>query len=276
MLNRTITVTEKGLRLPFGTVQKVDAGRYEPDSRSAPHSHPHLQLYFVTDGKGSLQFPLRRCFVYPGDIVLINPNVMHTEYSSQLKPLVYLTLDLDQLEIVPKEGNDWGFLHFQREDFDELLSLLRIIEAELEHRNTNFRLVCNHLVEAILLRLLREDSFEILQPQRSIRDCRFVHNYIAEHFEEKNDLDSLSALVDVNKYHLAHTFKELYGYPINIYQQECRIREASRLLRETKLTITEICYKVGFNTLCHFTNLFREHMGMTPRAYRKEHRKNNL
>lgn len=273
MPTRTISVTEKGLRLPMDAVQRVATGRFEPDSHSTLHFHSNLQIYFVTEGKGALQFPLRRCFVYPGDIVLINPNVQHTEYSSQLKPLEYIAVELDQLEYKTKIGNDWGFLHFQREDFQELLSLAHMIQSELTQKDLHFRLICSHLAEALLLRLLREDSFELIQPQRSIRDCRFIHNYITEHFAEKNDLDSLAALADVNKYHLAHTFKELYGYPINVHLQKCRIQEATRLLRETKLSITEICHQVGFHTLCHFTNIFREHMGMTPRDYRKTHRK---
>ncbi len=273
MPKRAISVTEKEIRLPFGIVKTVESGRYEPESRSAPHYHSNLQLYFVTGGKGSLQFSLRRCFVYPGDVVLINANELHTEYSSQSKPLEYLALELDLLEILPKTGNEQGFLQIHREDFEELLSLLRIIQTELDQRQANSTSLCNHLAACILLRLLREDSFTLLQPQRSEKNCQLVYNYITDHFAEKIDLDSLAALAGLNKFHLAHAFKELYGCSINSYLQECRIREATRLLSETKIGITEISRLVGFNTPCHFNSIFRERMKTTPLAYRKANRK---
>lgn len=269
MPKRAISVNEKEFRLPLGIAKAVESGRYEPDTRSANHSHPNLQLYFVTSGKGSLQFPLRRCFVYPGDVILINPNELHTEYSSQSKPLEFISLELDLLEMLPHTGSEKGFLQIHREDFDELVSLVRIIQTELAQQKRGFSTLCDNITACILLRLLREDSFTLLQPQRSERDCRLVYNYIARNFAEKIDLDSLGAMCSVNKFHLAHAFKELYGFSINQYLQDCRIQEACRLLRETKTGITEIGRMVGFHSPCHFNSSFRERMKTTPFAYRK-------
>ena len=272
MQKRTLAITEKGLNLPSGVAQKVDTGRYEPDSHSALHSHTHLQLYFVTSGKGALQFPLFRCFVHSGDVVLINPNISHTEYSSQLKPLEYVALELAHLEVLPKEGIHRGYLQFHREDFDELLSMVRIIVTELEHPQPHSRTLCDNLINSILIRLLRENNFELLHPLRSETDCQRVHHYITNHFAEQIDLDSLAALGTLNKFHLAHSFKEIYGISINNYLQDCRIQEAARLLVETKLNITEIGRMVGFNTPCHFNTIFRDRMQTTPRDYRKANR----
>ena len=272
MHKRTIAVTEKGLNLPFGVAQNVETGRYEPDSRSELHSHPHLQLYFVTAGKGSVQFPLFRCFVEPGDLLLINPNVSHTEYSSQTKPLEYVALELAQLEALSKSNLHRGYLHFHREDAEELLTLVRMIGSELTHPQPHSEALCDNLVKSILICLLRYDSFTLLHPHRSVTDCKRVHRYITNHFAEPMDLDSLAAMGSLSKFHLAHKFKDFYGYSINNYLQDCRIREAARLLAETDLGITEIGRRVGFNTPCHFNSIFRDHMQTTPKEYRMEHR----
>ena len=273
MPKRIIPVTEKGIQLPSGVVKTVESGRYEPDSRSTLHSHTNLQVFFVIEGKGSLQFPLRRCFVHPGDVVLVNANELHTEYSSQNKHLEYIALELDHLEILPKTSVEHGFLQIHHADFSQLLALVHIIRNELEQQRPGYLPLCNHLAESLLLFLLREGNFDLLHIQRGEKDCQIVHSYIERHFAEQISLDSLSALISLNKFHLSHIFKEYYGYSINNHLQSCRIREATRLLRETKLSTTEIGRMVGFNTPCHFNTVFREHMKTTPAVYRKANQK---
>ena len=50
-----------------------------------------------------------------------------------------------------------------------------------------------------------------------------------------------------------------------------RIAEARRLLTESELQITEIAFRVGFNSLATFNRVFKEITGTTPRAYRQTH-----
>jgi transcriptional regulator GlxA family with amidase domain len=47
-----------------------------------------------------------------------------------------------------------------------------------------------------------------------------------------------------------------------------RIHRAQELLRETELSITQICHRVGFHSLSHFTTTFRQHIGVSPSTYR--------
>jgi AraC-like DNA-binding protein len=48
-----------------------------------------------------------------------------------------------------------------------------------------------------------------------------------------------------------------------------RIRHASELLQGSSLSVTQICHRVGFNSLSHFTTTFRMHTGMSPSRYRR-------
>jgi hydrogenase maturation factor len=48
-----------------------------------------------------------------------------------------------------------------------------------------------------------------------------------------------------------------------------RIDRAKELLRESEYTVTQICHRVGFNSLSHFTTTFRQHTGFSPSAYRR-------
>ncbi|HOB21806.1 MAG TPA: helix-turn-helix domain-containing protein [Bacillota bacterium] len=46
---------------------------------------------------------------------------------------------------------------------------------------------------------------------------------------------------------------------------------AARLLLDRSLSVTEVCYQVGFQSLSHFQRLFRDFYGKSPSAYRKKH-----
>jgi AraC-like DNA-binding protein len=62
-------------------------------------------------------------------------------------------------------------------------------------------------------------------------------------------------------------FKQIFGTSIFNYYQNFRMQEAARLLREKKLTVSEVGYQMGFTNLSHFSKVFEEHIGMKPKKY---------
>ena len=56
---------------------------------------------------------------------------------------------------------------------------------------------------------------------------------------------------------------------IKEYQMTLRLREASRLLCETDLSITEIASEAGFYDVFFFSKTFRKEKGITPSEFRK-------
>ncbi|MBR0288235.1 MAG: helix-turn-helix domain-containing protein, partial [Selenomonadaceae bacterium] len=53
------------------------------------------------------------------------------------------------------------------------------------------------------------------------------------------------------------------------YMMQRRIGEAQSLLVETSLPIQEIEFRLGFNDSAHFSKMFKKHVGVTPKEYRK-------
>jgi AraC-like DNA-binding protein len=45
------------------------------------------------------------------------------------------------------------------------------------------------------------------------------------------------------------------------------MKEAARLLREEKRSVSDVGYTMGFTNLSHFSRLFNEHCGMMPKQY---------
>jgi AraC-like DNA-binding protein len=88
-------------------------------------------------------------------------------------------------------------------------------------------------------------------------------------FERELDVPSLAASVGASPAHFIRTFKEVFGETPHRYLQRRRVERAMFLLRETKVSVTDVCFDVGFNSLGTFSRTFKEIMGISPTQFRQ-------
>jgi AraC-like DNA-binding protein len=69
--------------------------------------------------------------------------------------------------------------------------------------------------------------------------------------------------------HFNRLFRHAVGIPPIQFHYALRLREAKRLLMNTDLSITEICFEVGYNSHGTFTTRFNQLVGLPPSAFRK-------
>lgn len=80
-------------------------------------------------------------------------------------------------------------------------------------------------------------------------------------------LSSVADALHISRYYASHLFSELeVGF--NEYINSLRITGACERLKNTKLSISEIAYEVGFGSIRTFNRAFLKVSGMTPRQYR--------
>jgi transcriptional regulator GlxA family with amidase domain len=78
----------------------------------------------------------------------------------------------------------------------------------------------------------------------------------------------LARVSGVSQAHFARSFKDAFGIPPHRYLLTCRIERAMGLLRDTDVSITEIAFRTGWNSLGTFGRVFRDVTGKSPRALR--------
>jgi len=87
-------------------------------------------------------------------------------------------------------------------------------------------------------------------------------------FAQPLTLDSMAQAAHLSKFHFARAFSKAYGETPRTYLTRRRIERAKDLLRAANLTITEICFLVGFESVGSFSSRFRDLVGMSPTEYR--------
>ncbi|QDP94690.1 helix-turn-helix transcriptional regulator [Microlunatus elymi] len=87
-------------------------------------------------------------------------------------------------------------------------------------------------------------------------------------FAEQLDIPALAGIAHVSEAHFIRTFSATFGETPHRYLQRRRVERAMFLLRNTDLSVTEICYRVGFSSLGTFSRTFTAIVGEPPSRHR--------
>ena len=260
-----------------GTAKLLNAAsaRYGGDWHSVPHTHNHLELFYIVGGKGQFLIQDQLYPVNANNLVIINPNVTHTEVSLNAQPLEYIVLGIEGIELQPNASSNGQFSILDQFESAEITGCLRNILREMEQKNTGYEDICQAYMEILIIRLMRNTALAIPSEAHAIstnRQCAAVRRYIDLHFKESLTLEQLAEEGHMNKYYLSHAFKREYGVsPIN-YMISRRIEESKYLLAETDLSMSQIAQLLGFSSLSYFSQVFHRTQDISPKEYRQSQR----
>lgn len=85
---------------------------------------------------------------------------------------------------------------------------------------------------------------------------------------EPISLHDMSRVAYLSAFHFNRVFHQITGLPPAKFISAMRLDEAKRLLLNTNLSITDICFEVGYNSLSTFTRRFTQRVGLGPREFR--------
>ena len=112
--------------------------------------------------------------------------------------------------------------------------------------------------------MVTDNALFLLPALRRARDL------IDRDYAEPLDLDAMAREAGYSRFHFARAFGAAYGETPRAYLTRRRIERAKTLLRTANLSVTEICFLVGFSSLGSFSARFRALVGRSPSEYRDE------
>ncbi|MDY6808375.1 MAG: helix-turn-helix transcriptional regulator [Actinomycetota bacterium] len=97
---------------------------------------------------------------------------------------------------------------------------------------------------------------------------RRVRDRIDRDYAEPLDVAALARGAHMSAGHLSREFRRVYGESPYSYLMTRRIERAMTLLRRGDLSVTDVCFAVGFSSLGTFSTRFTELVGTPPSEYR--------
>lgn len=107
------------------------------------------------------------------------------------------------------------------------------------------------------------------QPKENSAILTAIYEYVQENYQQDLTLQMIAEKFHFSYSYLSTIFTEKYGISFTKYLKKVRIQHAKRLLIDSKDTLSEISYKVGFADLGYFSRVFKEETGISPSHYRK-------
>ncbi len=112
-------------------------------------------------------------------------------------------------------------------------------------------------------------TLEKSQPQEAAF-MQKINALIKANLEDENfDTNTLCKAMSLSRTQLFRRVKSLIKEAPANHIKMMRLQKAKELLETTDSTVSEITFKTGFQTVSHFTKIFKKQYGIVPSAYRQ-------
>jgi AraC-like DNA-binding protein len=134
-----------------------------------------------------------------------------------------------------------------------------VLFLELVRRLTQSR-ECTPLASADYVPNLDQDAPRIIQK---------VMSYILENFKDTLSLSEAAEIAGMGESSFSRFFKKNSGNNFIDYVRKLRVSHACKILSETNMPITEVCFEAGYNNISNFNRHFLAEKDVTPSQYRR-------
>jgi AraC-like DNA-binding protein len=255
------------------------------------HAHSEYQLFVVLKGKGTRFIGDNIKSFEPGELIMTGPHLPHLWRCDDIYFARSGKLNTEGIVIYFNE-NFLGEHFMEKEDVSALNKLFRRSLRGLEFYGNDrqkviemMRALTNleglqsviHLLK-ILDILSASKNFHYISSveynntfdQHETDRLNIVYEYVMKNFRQKIHLDELAGLLHMTPTSFSRYFSKKNNMPFSRFISELRIRHACKLLTDTELSVEQVCYECGFNTVSNFNRQFLELMKKKPTQYKKE------
>jgi AraC-like DNA-binding protein len=249
------------------------------------HFHPEIEIVYVNKGKGKRHIGNHVSYFNNSQLVLIGSNLPHLGFTDRLTTNGSETL-------IQFKSDFLGADFFKIPEMNSIAQLFERAKKGIRF-NTEIKKRIGPKIEELegidgpnriisFLHILKElaltDDYTILnangfafetQPQDSGK-IDLIFKYVNENFDQHISLNEIASLVSMTVPAFCRFFKKTTSKTFTKLVNEYRVVHATKLLSESNISITDICFECGFNNFSHFNKLFKEFTGKSASKYRSQ------
>ncbi|MCM3149639.1 AraC family transcriptional regulator [Bacillus pumilus] len=248
------------------------------------HWHDEFQFVFILEGEAEFHINEETICLKEGDGVFINSGCLHMAKDANGTTCTYLCLNVSPHFITANElfttfvhpymhASQTPYILLNRKDHwpNHIYQCIQTIQRLIDETPAYYELELN--IQLITMwKCLLQNGFQIkYDPRQHDKNERMkpMLNWIHQHYHEKVLLQDIARAGQLSRSECCRYFKDILKKTPLHYVNEYRVQQSLILLQETDFYITEIAYKVGFNSTSYFISMFKRIKNTTPLAYRK-------
>ncbi|QJD86172.1 helix-turn-helix domain-containing protein [Cohnella herbarum] len=262
-------------------------------SAEAPGGGMHPSCYeilYITGGKVKFKWRGNVCEA-EAPAVFILPNSTPHELESLAAEAKFRFLELEDPEEFPfsnEQVDDWNFMQARKDIYSKIVLASSVIQSldfvyhlqstGLAEQDSNLGEVC--LLEIrktykLIAHILGASGGGNVAVDRKIKHksraaVDLLIDYLDWRYKENVTLETLAEIVALDPSYLVRLFKKHMNMTPFEYLRDLRLRAAASYLSGSDMPISSIVQETGFNSVHHFTRLFKSHYGQSPAEWRKQ------
>lgn len=268
--------------------ERLDIVRKEiPCLDSSWHYHAQYELLYISKSLGIRFVGDNVSQFFPGELVLVGPYLPHLWRND---PSYYKEDDTNKVKtIILKFTRDFiGEGTFDHPEFADINQMLKQSKYGVSFGKEIGKSLHKELIGIVdlspaaqsikLLDILHRLSLTKDKKVLSSTDMRqtttkdsqridTVLKYISDNYASQISLQDVSDIACMTTNSFCRFFKKTTNKSFTRFLNEVRIRNASRLLVQESLPVSEVCYMVGYNSITNFNRQFKHILGSTPKGY---------
>lgn len=284
MINKKPTL--KKLSPSFGSSLLVKQHTEQVDKNEAYwHFHPELELVYVNKGQGKTHIGSHLSYFNNSQLILIGSNLPHNGFTDRLTATGSETtiqfksdfLGKDFISI-PEMANVMSLFERAKKGIRFQMETKAIIGPKIDNllgyngldRLIKFLEILNFLANTDDYKLLNADGLAVEAEAQDSAKIGTIFKYVNKNFQNHIALDEIADLVSMTVPAFCRYFKKSTGKTFTQVVNEYRVVHATKLLSESDMSVTDVCFECGFNNFSHFNKTFNDITGKTASSYRKE------
>lgn len=244
------------------------------------HYHDTYEIYLQISGERNLFLDDICHTLKRGDLVILRPFEIHYTESLDIDyyerfvmnfPIDKLSFMLSKNEINMLSNKlNSCVIQLNEEQIETVLGYFKM--AEFYSVKKGFlaeKLLYSAVFQLIMMICESAEMAEAVTSQNIQPEIVAAIQYINKNYHENVDLDTLSEMVHMSKYHFCRLFHKATGATFLEYLYNVRLTKVHKMLLETDMPLNKIADKTGFSSLAHLTRIFRNVYNISPRDFRK-------
>lgn len=255
----------------------------------AEHQHLFFEMVYVRTGTGrfyvkELDYKVQDVTYHSGSLFLIPPQTTHCFTIDTHSEFIFIRFAIHYVEDYIGKYIAKVF-EAPREQFEVLLNtqdketvsfLFNFIKHEAEDIKEGANYLQQQWLNSILVITARNISHNISLKYFSIEETNnsmYMLQYIQQHIHQPELLntENLAQTFNLSSNYIGSYFKRNFQETLQQYILRNRLKMVENLLINSKMTVKEIAYKMGYTDSCHLVKSFQKYYGISPFKYRKEH-----
>jgi YesN/AraC family two-component response regulator len=245
-----------------------------------PHYHDTNEIFYVISGK--IKFFIKDSIynLRKGDIIYIPKGEIHkTKYNSNLVHerlcINFTDSYIKDFFLIAKNCSKikYNYIPYTVTEKFMIANTFTKLENEYNSKDKFSEKLIEYYLNELMILFLRHQKYRIHIKTDDIDNddllMQKAARYISNNFRKEITLNDIANYINLSSSYFSMKFKKTTGFGFKEYLLNIRIKNASYLLNETKMNITEIAFKSGFKDSNYFGDIFKKIKGLSPSNYRK-------